>query len=355
MASDKITTAVTPADVSVATDVAGLARLRNAAREQSPEALEAVAKQFESLFVEMMLKSMREASLGDGIFDSDAGELYQGMFDKQIALDLSRGKGMGIADMLIRQLSPPPVKADAKARIDQVPQRDPKLIQLAAHPLAPALQPVAPTPVPQPPMAIDVMQHMGPALHEEATEPASASQAVAAPPPAREWRPSTPLDFVREILPHARAAAQALGVHPLGLVAQAALETGWGRHVIPRADGASSFNLFGIKAGASWGGEKAVSRTLEFDAGVPVRKQESFRSYASLAESFADYVKLIGSNPRYREVLSQGADALGFAESLGRSGYATDPDYSSKIKGLITGDTLRGALAALKISTTEPM
>ncbi|HEU4530192.1 MAG TPA: flagellar assembly peptidoglycan hydrolase FlgJ, partial [Steroidobacteraceae bacterium] len=312
------------------------------------------AKQFESLFVEMMLKSMREASLGGGIFDSDAGELYQGMFDKQVALDLSRGKGLGIAELLIRQLSPP-VKADPKARIDEVPRRDPKLIPLDAHPLAPTLQPIAPTPVPQPPMAIDVVQPMGPTLHDEATEPAASTQAAAAEPVAREWKPSTPLDFVREILPHARAAAQALGVHPLGLVAQAALETGWGRHVIPRADGASSFNLFGIKAGTNWGGEKAVSRTLEFEGSVPVRKQESFRSYGSLAESFADYVKLIGSNPRYREVLAQGADALGFAESLGRSGYATDPDYSSKIKGLITGDTLRGALAALKISTTEPM
>src|SRR5687768_4745239 len=104
------TTAVTPADVSVATDVAGLARLKNAARERSPEALEAVAKQFESLFLEMMLKSMREASLGGGIFDSDAGNLYQGMFDKQISLDLSRSKGLGIADLLMRQLSPP-VKA----------------------------------------------------------------------------------------------------------------------------------------------------------------------------------------------------------------------------------------------------
>ncbi len=289
MSLDKPNALLSPADVPVASDVAGLARLRSAAHERSPEALEAVARQFESLFLQMMLQSMRDASLGDGLFDSDAGELYQGMFDEQVALDMARGKGLGIAQLLIRQLAPAAAREPAKN---------------------------------------------GDSPHE--------------------WSRS-PTDFVREILPHARDAARQLGLHPLSLVAQAALETGWGKRVIAREDGTSTFNLFGIKAGQEWPGATANARTLEIEDGLPVRRSETFRSYGSVAESFADYVRFLKGSARYREVLQSGVDPQRFAETLGRSGYATDPAYADKIKGLIGGAALRDALASLKNPEGQPI
>src|SRR5262245_34634881 len=299
---EKLAIPVTPVDVTTATDLAGLARLKEGARAQTPEALEAVAKQFESLFLEMMLKSMRDANLGEGIFDSEATDLYQGMFDKQVALDMANGKGLGIAELLVRQLS----------------QRAPGGTESTASPVA--------------------------------IEGTKFSPRLRAPgePSADARSAPTPLEFVREILPLARKAAAALNVHPAGLIAQAALETGWGQRVVAHTDGTSSNNLFGIKASADWTGPKATMRSLEFENGLPIQRQAAFRSYGSHAESFADYVRLLKTNPRYREVLEKGVDAAGFAEAMGRSGYATDPDYAMKIKNVLGGETLREALVALK-------
>jgi len=302
---EKLTGPISPADVTAATDLSGLARLKEGARAETPEALEAVAKQFESLFLEMMLKSMRDASLGEGIFDSEATDLYQGMFDKQVALDMANGKGLGIADLLVRQLSKhaPPAPSGTPTPID-------------ATPLSPRLR-----------------------------APSGEPSASARPAP-------TPLEFVREILPLARKAAAALNLHPVALVAQAALETGWGKRIVAHGDGTSSHNLFGIKASADWNGPKATTRSLEFEGGLPIARQAAFRSYASPADSFADYVRLLKENPRYREVLEQGQDVAGFAAAMGRAGYATDPDYALKIKNVLGGDTLRDALTALKNSET---
>ncbi len=286
-----------PADAGSYTDFAALARLKVEAQERSPEALEKVARQFEALFLEMMLKGMREARLGEGMFDSDAGKFYESMFDKQIATELAhgQGKGLGIAELLMRQLA--------------------------------AQAPGAPPAV----------------------------EGAAATGGAQAWRPASPGEFVREILPHARKAAAELGVHPLGLVAQAAVETGWGKHVVPGAAGGSSFNLFGIKVGEQWNGAKVAARTMEVEGGLPVPRQASFRSYGSLAESFQDYVRLIASSPRYQAVREQGGTVEGFADAMGRSGYATDPEYSSKIKGIWGGSTLREAMATLKTPDLAPM
>lgn len=292
---DKLTLPVTPTDVSSVTDLAGLARLKAEAATQSPESIEKVAQQFEALFLEMMLKSMRDANLGEGIFDNDGSQMYLEMFDKQISLQLAQsdGKGLGIAELLTRQLS----RRNAADANDT-----------------------------------DVALPIG-------------KESGAAMPVA--WKPASPEEFVREILPHARKAAAALNVNPLGLVAQAAVETGWGQHVVSGNDGANSMNLFGIKAGEEWGGDKAVARTLEFKDGLPVAQQASFRRYGSIAESFSDYVNLLSNSPRYREVLEKGQDLQAFAEALGRSGYATDPDYARKIKGVLSGDTLQSALLSL--------
>lgn len=253
------------------------------------------------------------------------------MFDKQVALDLARGKGLGIAEMLIRQLSPQNALA---------PGQDGAPFSLKPQPGTDSTNPL---------LRLKRTHGVG----TSPSVPVSALPKSSAP--VEETWARSPADFVREVLPHARAAARQLGVNPLGLVAQAALETGWGKRVVAREDGTSSCNLFGIKASAEWQGERTSAGTLEFENGLPVRRTASFRSYGSIAESFADYAKLLSDSPRYREVLGAGADASRFAESMGRSGYATDPAYTEKLKGLLDGDTLRGALAALKNPAGQPI
>lgn len=266
-----------PLDTSF--NLQGLAALKSEARAQSPAALKEAARQFESLFTQMLLKSMREASrsFGDSLFGSDQADLYQGMFDDQIALTLSKGRGLGLADMLMRQL--------------------------------------AGTAVPQP---------AAPAAQPQAKEPAAAPGSAA--PIA-----TSKADFVRSLWPHAEQAARQIGVDPHALLAQAALETGWGRAVPSTGAGASSFNLFGIKAGAHWDGATASVPTLEFEDGVALRKVERFRAYASAADSFRDYAGLIRNNPRYQQALGTGTDIAAFAAALQEGGYATDPAYAHKI------------------------
>jgi flagellar protein FlgJ len=136
------------------------------------------------------------------------------------------------------------------------------------------------------------------------------------------------------MLPHAQKAAAALGVDPASLVAQAALETGWGKSVPCAADGSCSFNLFGIKAGTSWSGATVNVPTLEFEDGVAVRKVDRFRAYGSIGDSFMDYARLIANSPRYAGALGTGGDVAGFASALQAGGYATDPEYASKIEAV---------------------
>jgi flagellar protein FlgJ len=272
--------AVTPVNPSFYADPSALAALKHDAKAQDPEALKQAAKQFESLFVKMLLKTMREASegFGDSLFSSDQTEFYQSMFDDQMAVHLSQGPGLGLAEMLVRQLS--------QGAASQSPSG------------ASA--------------SIDAMSRSG--------ETARAAPIAS----SRE-------DFVRQMRPHAEQAARMLGVDPDALIAQAALETGWGRSVPRDARGESSFNLFGIKAGSQWNGPTVNVPTIEFEEGIPVRRVERFRAYGSPAESFRDYAALIRNNPRYENVLGAGADISSFASMLQEAGYATDPRYAQKI------------------------
>ncbi|HWK51753.1 MAG TPA: flagellar assembly peptidoglycan hydrolase FlgJ [Steroidobacter sp.] len=262
------------APINTSFDFAGLASLRNdATNTQDAAALKEAAKQFESLFTQMMLKSMREAnrSFSEGsMLSSSQGDFYQDMFDDQIAMELSKGKGLGLADVLVRQL--------AQSGLATSPVTAQNVSAVNDH------QPLA----------------------------------------------SSKEDFVKQMWPHAQRAGQALGVDPSALVAQAALETGWGRAVPSHASG-SSFNLFGIKAGSSWEGATANVPTLEFEEGVAVRKVARFRAYATPADSFNDYARLIGNNPRYENVRGAGGDVATFASALQEGGYATDPNYAQKI------------------------
>jgi flagellar protein FlgJ len=293
------------------TDLSGFSALRQQAQADSKAALPVVAKQFESIFTQMVLKSMRDASPGDPLFQSQAGDAWQGMFDQQLSVSLSgKGHGLGIADMLIRQLggATPP----APAQIDGTAS-------------APAT-------------TDDWKQRLGAAV--EATR--SAGKAVA------NWAPKSAAEFVKEVAPYAMKAAEKLGVSLRAVLAQAALETQWGKHMPVHADGSRSNNLFGIKAGSNWNGEKVSVPTLEYKDGVAVRQHAQFRSYDSPAQSFADYARLIGDNPRYAEALGKGDDVLGFARGLVSGSYATDPSYASKIAAIADSPTMQHALAALK-------
>jgi peptidoglycan hydrolase FlgJ len=260
-----------PSNINFFADFQGLAALKNDAKEQAPAALKEAARQFESLFTQMLLKSMREAnkSFGeDSLFGSDQGEMYQDMFDDQIAMQLSKGKGLGLADMLVKQLQQGVSQTSSSA-------------------------PAAPT----------------------NSQPLSASKD----------------DFISKLRPHAEQAARELGVDPNALLAQAALETGWGRSVPCNAQGECSFNLFGIKAGSQWSGATVNVPTLEFEDGVAVRKVERFRAYDSPADSFRDYAALIRDSSRYASARGAGDNVEAFATALQQGGYATDPHYAQKI------------------------
>ena len=282
---------VSPSDIKSYTDFNGLAELRNQAKGQSPAALQAVAQQFEALFIDMMMKSMRDANLGSGLFDSDESQFYQEMWDRQIAMQLAQsrgtGKGFGIADLMLRQLQ-----------------------------------------------------------HSAALQPPAGEGPKAA---------ADPTSFVRSILPLAKRAAEKLGTEPLALVAQAALETGWGSRIPHGADGSPSFNLFGIKSGASWTGPEVTTKTVEFQGGALREQGDTFRAYRSHDEGFADYVQLLTHDPRYQSVLAAGPDASRYAQALQDSGYATDPNYALKIKAIYSGEAMRVALAQLKDGTPGPI
>lgn len=275
-------------------DPQGLSALKSGAQTQDPAALREVAKQFESLFTQMLLKSMREANQGfgdGGLFSSDQTEFYQGMFDSQLATQLSQGEGLGLADMLMRQLA----GVGAGGAIDRRPDGSTA--------------------------SSGVFDRPG------ASSAAGAMGTTGTPAAIAESKQ----DFIRSLWPHAQQAGRELGVDPHALLAQAALETGWGRSVPCSAAGDCSFNLFGIKAGGQWSGATVNVPTLEFEQGVAVRKVERFRSYESPAASFNDYARLIRNNPRYENALGTGSDVASFASALQDGGYATDPQYARKL------------------------
>ena len=268
-----------------ANDFKQFAALRRGAQANDPATLREVAKQFESLFTKMMLKSMRDASMGDPMFGSDQGDMYQDMADDQLAVQMSEGRGLGLADMLIRQLSNGAVSGTSAVK------------------------------------------------------------------PTTEVTPEEREQFISELLPHANEAARELGVDPRALIAQAALETGWGRS----QPGGDSHNLFGIKAGANWNGASVQANTQEFGAGVTSRIDASFRAYGSPRESVEDYVRLIRDNPRYASAMNTGSDVQAFANALQRGGYATDPDYARKLAAVAAEVGQRIAANPFKSDSAAPI
>jgi flagellar protein FlgJ len=286
-------------------DFGGLERLKGAAHADDPAAVRAAARQFESLFTRMLLKTMREASLGDGMGDSEQTRFYQDMYDQQLSVVLSQGHGLGLADLLVEQL----------ARTGLTRPTD------AAAATSAGAATTAPTATAAPAAAAPT-----------AAAPAAVAPAAAAATPAQQ------ADFIRAMTPLAEAAGRRLGVAPETVLAHAALESGWGRHV-PAADGRSSFNYFGIKAQRGWNGGALAATTTEFDAAGARQVDAAFRGYDSAAAGVADYAGLLAGNARYAGALNTGADVGAFASALQRGGYATDPDYVRKL--IATAATVR--------------
>ncbi|MBL8471679.1 MAG: flagellar assembly peptidoglycan hydrolase FlgJ [Rhodocyclaceae bacterium] len=337
---------------SLAVDNRGLTRLARAARENSPEATTLAAQQFEALFTNMMLKSMRDATPSNGMLDNNQTRLYQQMLDQQMSQNLAARQSGGLTQMLVRQFNRQAGMTPAGA-----PQSAAPTALANNQPAAPNATPAA-APAVTPTAASVAARWNGLNLSRAATPAAALPAARIAPaarqdsppalaanrPAANRDAPRHVQDFVDRVLPHAEEASRATGIPAQFLIAQAALETGWGRSELRDANGRGSFNLFNIKTGARWGGNAVEARTIEYRAGGPVRENARFRSYENYAAAFRDYADMLRNNPRYANVLNS-RDASEFARQLAAAGYATDPDYAAKLERVIGGPSLTRALA----------
>jgi flagellar protein FlgJ len=317
-------TTTAPVTTANVVDLHGLERLRHRAAQDESAAVTEAAVQFEALFIGMMLESARSARLGSGLLDGAQTKQYLDLMDQQVALEMARNGGLGFGRMLVEQLSPgsaPPVMASASStRLERAP--------VSRTELPPAVEVVAPGEI-----SSAFPSALPPSLRELATH---------AGEPARPPDAADAERFVERLLPQAREAAAALGVEPRVLLAQAALETGWGKSL--ESSAAPAHNLFGIKAGGSWTGGRTAHWTMEQGAAGLERRREAFRAYESTAASFSDYVDLISSAPRYAAALESRGDAEGYVRAIADGGYATDPEYADKWLAIYHGERLAGAL-----------
>lgn len=290
----------------LALDVKGTAELQRAARQNSPEALKTAAKQFEALFMNMVMKSMREATPQEGLFDSQQSRMYTSMLDQQLSQTLA-SRGVGLADVLIRQLS-------NNRAAQGLPAQD-------------GVQSPAST-APQSNWGGDNAAPVSGWRSQNGEAPQEGVR-------SRSARPAHVQAFQDKLSAHAEEASRTTGIPAKFMLGQAALESGWGKREIVAADGSRSHNLFGIKATSGWKGRVVEAITTEYVNGVPQKKVEKFRAYDSYADAFRDYARMLKRNSRYENVLANAHDAAGFANGLQRAGYATDPHYAAKLTRII--------------------
>ncbi|GBU13306.1 flagellar rod assembly protein and murein hydrolase [Enterobacterales bacterium] len=282
-------------------DAQSLNGLKLAVQKDPQAHIKEVAKQFEGVFVQMMLKSMRSALPQDGLMSSDQTRLYTSMYDQQIATNMSE-KGLGMADLMVKQLTGGNTEPAETA--GTVPMALDKEV-LSTMPLL-AMEQMIRKAIPNAP--------------DRTTGGAPLGQDSG--------------QFVSRLSIPAQVASRASGISHQLIVAQAALESGWGQREIPTTDGKQSFNLFGIKAGSNWSGATTDITTTEYSNGVAKKVQATFRVYGSYVEAIADYVKLLTNNPRYAQVTAAGTPEQA-AHALQAAGYATDPNYANKLVSVI--------------------
>lgn len=331
----------------LAADGRSLDALKRDAQRDPQGAVRQAAQQFEALFMQMVLKSMREATPKSGLFESPANDLYTGMLDQQMSTRMSQS-GTGLADVIVRQLTRHMAPATAT----------PPTTAAAPLTAATTAATAAPTdryadlsrPNPKALSRYDEMARVTPrseairaaymargeAPSAAATATAAANATPTAPTAAAGIAPSSPQRaFITRHWDSALAAQRATGIPAQFVIGQAALESGWGKGEIRGSDGLPSFNLFGIKATGGWQGRTVDVVTTEYENGVAKKVVEKFRAYNNYSEAFRDWAQLLANNPRYAEVIARGRDAQGFAHGLQRAGYATDPAYGDKLSRVI--------------------
>ncbi len=368
---------INSADLSgkLALDANGLNGLKQAAKENSPEAIKGVAKQFEAIFMNMMLKSMRDATPQDGPFDSEQSRQFTSMLDQQLTSNLA-SKGLGLADVLARQLSnnrnisttetltsetnanksntekngdanrqPLPVRHDLNTQgITQQLNTAQQLETLKAmagseakahdyvHDEEQENQDALNAPAYD--ITDETEQHLqqiiAKALQNEKLIKEASTQTV-----ENVSNSTNTTIFTKKMAPHAEAASRASGIPAEYMLGQAALESGWGKREIRATDGSNSHNLFGIKATGNWTGKVAEAVTTEYINGVKQKRVEKFRAYDSYADSFKDFANLMRNNPRYDKVMDNLQNPKDYAKAIQTAGYATDPHYANKLHQVI--------------------
>jgi len=348
-------------------DISALDLLRGKVLNDDKDALREVAQQFEGIFIQMLMKNMRAANAAfksDSPMNSEYTEFYEQMHDQQMSLNLSDKGMLGLADLLVRQLSPGISNITPASVLRGINERD-----VNGMPRRQALSMLdrrfstSDSTVVKAQLIFDRII-TGKNLPSQAVEALQAGTAlaqkpVAAPVPtnastdegvkSREF--NTREDFVAQLYPHAQKAAAALGTQAEVLIAQSALETGWGQKMVKRSGGDSSNNLFNIKTGKGWQGDKAQVYTLEFEQGIAVQQRADFRVYDDIKQSFDDFIALISAAPRYREAIKQAANPGEFVKALQEAGYATDPNYASKVIEVMK--SVISDLKSLKLTISE--
>lgn len=279
-------------------DSRSLDGLKKSARDNSPEALKSAASQFEALFLNLVLKTMREAGGHDNPLDNEQSKLFTSLLDQQLTQNIAK-RGLGLADSLVKQLSNNAgnqiIQSDRAGKNKAFNQQgiDAYLNNLKLD--APKFDAFKPSD--------------------------SSTQRVK--------------NFESKLGVHAEQASAETGIPAKFLLGQAALESGWGKHEIRSLDGTASHNVFGIKASKNWTGKTVDAITTEYVNGVAQQRVEKFKAYDSYADAFKDYAQLISKNPRYQQVIANASDAASFAQGLQKAGYATDPHYANKLTNII--------------------
>ncbi len=326
-------------------DLTSLAQLKHSSGGDDDAALKQAAKQFESIFMGMLLSSMRKANEvfeDDGVLNSNATKFYKDMYDKQLSTELSEKGSLGLADLLVQQLRPTKGKTTPASMLklptDAAPVRDKASTDpLVATKAVADAQDVAA-------LKTSVTPELPATVQPVKTAPAAVVTETLSPEQDNtDWNFDNPADFIRKLMPAAKQAAQKLGLEPLALLAQAALETGWGQRTFKTAEGNNSFNFFGIKAHNSWQGDVAVVDTLEYRQGVAQKEKAKFRAYESPEQSLGDYVDFIKSNPRYQQAVAMADNPKAYFQQLQAAGYATDPNYAQKILSVFNSETFKQA------------
>ncbi len=348
-------------DIGLVQDIRGLDQLRQLSNKDDAsqqQALEAAARQFESIFNQMWVGSMRQANESlapDSPLNSRYSQFYQGMLDEQMTSGMaSPGGNSSLSKLIVKQFTQPVTTQDASQprQLKMPEERVPVMHRFARW------EDPRTTQTPESGADIASLKNAQNVASEKDRDLVSSGVAAAerfvarlAKMESNFQRPSvtgtgngafsSPEEFVRQLLPAARQVAKQIGLSPVALLAQAALETGWGKRMIPSADGSPSRNLFGVKAGSQWRGASTQVNSLEYENGQAVMRKSAFRRYDSFVQSMQDYVDLIGTHERYGKAREVANDPEAYFDALQQAGYATDPQYAKKLKQVLHSDALK--------------